>query len=508
MIDTRTLSTFELALKSCEEARERRARQSDVTTEAVSLEAKKTRAAAVSGVQEAADLREGYRRISGDTHRDLSPLAQDKMIQMAWYIYDRNLFAKRLVGFMTEFVVGEGIKLNAKDPQVQEVLDEFWNDPYNRMKLNLESHVRELSIFGEQFLVAHVNAISGRVRLGTLDPFDVEQVAWGSFSADGLDVVAPIEVKTKSQTGRPARTLKVINVVEDPAAENYGFRDGQVFMFAINKAKRGTRGRSDLFAAVDYIDGYDQLLFSALERFDVSTRVFEDVTLEGFTEEECRAWAQRPENRVPPRPLSKRVHNEKTKFEIQAPNLGAYELENAGAKLIRNFILGGTGFPNFWFGGGDETNLATAVEQGTPTFKMLAARQLYVRAIVEDIANFVIDCAILAGRLPKTVDRSFDTEAAELSTRDATKISGALNQVTFSLQAAVAEGWLTFETAARIFAGLVTQLGYPVDVDAELAELATRPRPEEVDYEGRSIPKKPSDAKNPAREEAREENAV
>ena len=467
----------------------------------------KARAAAVSS-QEAADIREGFRRLSSSTNRDLSPLRQDRMIEMAWWLYDSNLFAKRLVGFFTEFVVGEGMKLKATDQRVQEVLDEFWHDPVNRMELNLESHVRELSIFGEQFATAHVNPVSGRVRLGSIDPFDVEEVKWGSLSPDGLDIAIPLEVKVKSQMGRPARALKVINLVEDPAHPEAGYRSGEVFVFQINKAKRGTRGRSDLFAAVDYIDGYDQLLFSALERFDVSTRVFEDVTLEGYTEEECRAWLNKPENRTPPRPLSKRAHNEKTKFELVSPQLGAYELESAGAKPFRNFILGGTGFPNFWFGGGDETNLATAVEQGTPTFKMLAARQIYVRAIVKDLAAFVIDRAILAGRLPEAVDRSYECEAAELSMRDMGKISGALNQVTFSLQAAVGEAWLTQETAARVFAGMVTQLGFPVNAEEEQKILATRPRPEEVDYQERPMPAKEKDAKNPAREEAREEEAA
>jgi len=463
--------------------------------------------------QEAQDQAQGFRRISGSTTRDLTPLRQDRMIEMAWWLYDANLFAKRLVGFLTDFVIGEGIRLRAEDERVQEVLDEFWDDPVNRMPLELPGYVRELSIFGEQLITAHVNRFNGRVRLGYIDPYEIEEVFWGSLSPDGSDIALPLEVKLKdrygaqplgSAQGKQKRRLKVINVVEDPGNGEMGFRAGDAFLFSVNKAKRGTRGRSDLFAAADYIDGYDQLLFSALERYDVSTRVYEDITLEGKTEEEIREWLNRPENRVPPKPLSKRAHNERVKYQILGPNLGAYELENAGARLFRNFVLGGMGFPNFWFGGGDETNLATAVEQGTPTFKMLAARQLYVRYMVADVAEFVIDRAILAGRLAEDVNRKIAVETPELSVRDASKISGALQQVEFSLASAVSQGRITEESAARIFIGMVNQLGFDVDADEELKILASRPRPEEIDYE-RVPPGKLDDAKNPAREEAREE---
>lgn len=477
----------------------------------------KTRAAAAHQ-QESQDMRDGYRRISGSTNRDLTPLAQDRMIELAWYIYDQNLFAKRMVGWMTEFVVGEGIKPKAVEPKVQEVIDRFWKDPVNRMKLNLESHTRELSIFGEQLLTPHVNQFNGHVRLGSIDPYNVDQVVWGSFTKDADDIALPLTVKLKSQTGKPGRELKVINLVDDPANPEMGFRAGEVFYFAVNKAKRGTRGRSDLFAAADYIDGYDQLLFSALERFDVATRVFEDVTLEGYSEEECRAWLNKPENRTPPKPLSKRAHNEKTTYQLISPNLGAVELEGAGAKIFRNFILGGMGFPNFWFAEGGETNLATAVEQGTPTFKMLSSRQQYVIWMITEILEFVIDRAQLAGTLSDDVDRTFSLEAPELSVRDATKITGALQQVTFSLQAAVADGMLSIETARQIFAFMVSQIGVPVDAEEEARRIAANPRPENADFEDKPFPDarrdaagdkvpvgKVDDKKNPSREDTREE---
>ena len=167
------------------------------------------------------DVQQGFRRISSaNTARDLSPLLQDRMIELAWYLYDRNPLAKRLINLTKIFVLGDGLKVQAKDPRVQEWLDGFWNDPVNRLDLELPSYVQELSIFGEQLYLTTENPIDGAVRLWYIDPSEIDQVVYGGAGADvpGADrsVAIPIEILLKQKLGEataprlePFRRMKI-----------------------------------------------------------------------------------------------------------------------------------------------------------------------------------------------------------------------------------------------------------------------------------------------------------
>jgi len=100
------------------------------------------------------------------------------MIELSWYLYDRNPLAKRLINVMKVFLVGEGLGVHAEDADVQEVIDDFWNDPQNSMDINLPEYVKELAIFGEQLFQVSRNPIDGRVRLWYIDPWEIFSVAY------------------------------------------------------------------------------------------------------------------------------------------------------------------------------------------------------------------------------------------------------------------------------------------------------------------------------------------
>jgi hypothetical protein len=61
--------------------------------------------------------------------------------------------------------------------------------------------------------------------------------------------------------------------------------EGEVFYFAINKLPNSLRGRSDLMALADWLDLYDQYLFSEVERLHLLSAFVWDYKIEGATDE-------------------------------------------------------------------------------------------------------------------------------------------------------------------------------------------------------------------------------
>jgi len=437
------------------------------------------------------DIQAGFRKLSGNnSNRDLAPLMQDKMIELAWYLYDRNPLAKRLINLTKVFVVGEGLKVQAEDEQVQAWLDAFWDDPINRLDLELPDYVKELGLFGEQLYRTTENPVDGSLRLWYIDPSEIDQVIYGGAPDDesGSDrsIAIPIEVLLKQKFGEATGPrLQVYRPDEDPNSATFGRPRGNCFYFAINKAKRSARGRSDIFAQADWLDAYEQLLFAGVDRSQLLNSFIWDVELKGFTQEQIDEWLQTYGKR--PRSGSLRAHNENVVWKAEAPDLGSQDMTEM-TRLFKNHILGTSGFPEHWFAEGGQTNLATAGEMGMPTVKTLKERQKFVKHMLLSMCTVVIDRGVAHGSLPAGVNRALSITAPELEVRDSTKLGAAVSQVAAALSLAIQESWITKETAARVFANMVSQLGQDVDADEELEKLAAGLQANEADYAGKKGP--------------------
>ncbi len=432
---------------------------------------------------------QGFRRISQATSaRDLAPPIQERMQQVSYYLYVANPLARRTVELLKDYVVGEGVQVKAEDAAVQQVVDEFWNDAVNNLDLNLESYVRELSIFGEQLWCVASNPLSGAVRLGYVDPAHIEAVEYATLETlPGRAVAVPIAVVLKplahparrdgsdSGAGDPGRDrqgavrLEVVHLDEDPDSPTFGRLRGECFYWAINKARAASRGISDLFAAADWVDGYDQMLFALMNQMDALSRFIWDVRLEGMTAEQIKDWLK--ENGTPPRANSIRAHNEKVTWQAVAPSLQAAD-RSEGVRLLKNFILGGMGFPEHWFADGSTTNRATALVQGEPTLKMLTSRQRFLRYMLAQVLRYVIDQRIAAGVLPPAVNRAVRVVTPELSVRDMEKAATALRSTAEGLVALQKAAVVDEQTMAQVAASVISQLG----VDMDPAEALRRAR--------------------------------
>lgn len=428
----------------------------------IEAQVKERLAAASLGDLEKEDA--GWRKLTGSTSRNLSPLKQERMIEIAFYLWENNPLAKWIIEIVKDFILAEGLPYEAKNEDVKKVLDAFWNDPLNQMDIYLEKHVRELFINGELCFPVFTAQQTGKVRLGYIDPKDIDEVV-----TDPENVKMIIGVKLKGTSGHEGRRLKTIlakdaELIISKAAATLraGYSDGECFFFAINNLTNSARGRSDLLGTADWLDAYEQFLFDYADKWPLQNSFVWDLLVTGGNETEIKKQI----DGFTKKPGSIFGHNEKVTLAASSPDLKPVDAE-IGARLFRNHILGSHSIPEHWFGGGGNVNMATAVEMGTPAFKTLSAKQQYVKYILETILTYVIASARAARYLNvRDEEAACSVITPELASKDVTKYSTALQQLATSLSTAELQGWIDKDTARKIFAAGVAFLGIDLDIAA------------------------------------------
>lgn len=422
----------------------------------------------------------GWRSLSGNTKRDLSPISQDRMQQLAAYLWETNQLANRLIELPLAYLLAEGVRLTCADPEHQQWLDAFWHDPITKMDLRLPTFARELALFGEQCLPAYVNEVNGHVRLGYLDPSLIAEVV-----CDPGNAAQEIGVLTVRDKAGQVRRFRVIVRGEDDelfAAEarqlRAGFDSGDAFYFAVNKFAAGKRGRSDLNAAMDWLDVYDEFLFDQMERASDLDAYIWDVTLTGADAEEVRRRAA--EIKRPGRG-SVRVHNDQEAWQAQAPDLKSADRAET-ARLGRNHILGGATIPEHLFGGGGDVNRSTGESMEGPFFKVATMRQSFLRHMLQEIGSYVLyQRARAAGQTPDWGNEAWKVVATfpEMVTKDLTKLTAALQGCVTAVASAIGERLITRKTGLQIIAVAAKRMEIEIDAEAELAAVEEEsPEPE------------------------------
>lgn len=410
-----------------------------------------------------------WRLLSGDTRRDLSPMSQGRMRDMALYLWESNLLANRLIELPLAFLLAEGVSVSAEDANMNSIIEKFWCDPINQMDMKLPKKARELALYGEQCYPTFVNEMTGHVRLGYLDPALIATIV-----TDPDNTEQPIGIVTvKDKKGNAKRYRVVINGGEDVFTQRTQeiratFTDGECFFFKVNDLSNGQRGRSDLIAQGDWIDAYDQFLFGELERVGFMRSFIWDVTISGATQADIDA---RVKKIVTPKPNSVRMHNESEVWKAESPNLQSGDTTES-ARLIRNHILSGATIPEHWSGGGGDVNRAVGAEMGEPTMKIFTMRQNMLKHMLKMIGVYVLRQSILAteGNEPEFNDPRLKVNAdfPELSTKDTSKYASALQQVVTAVNIAVDKNLIDKGTGIKVIAAVAERLGVEIDAQKEL----------------------------------------
>lgn len=450
--------------------------------------------------------KQGYRTLTGTVVRDLGGLDYGKLLNTAWKIFLSNPVAKRYLQVKRDYIAGRGVQPHADDEDLQKILDGFWEG--NKLRHRLKKFILQLFLLGEQMYPAFVREADGRVRIGYIDPAEIEKVIthpenvleqwavvvkaqeisheepWVEKQGKRVYRIVREEEGTVTEDGKvkPGKYPGLMITAEQTELEDWetlmlkahglsGYT-GSCFYFSVNNLSNQARGYSDLLQEADWLDQLDVTLFALADREQMADYFSFDVTLDGADADDVKQRAKELRTK-PPKKGSVNVHNEKESWNLNRPDLkqsGSIE----SSKTLLTFILGGVGIPRHWYGWGDETNRATAEAQGSPTWRTLETDQDQARDMVMEMLHFARDQAEIAGAWKSQAegDGVITLPMPEMASRDVATIAQAMAQVATALMIAVDTlGLMTTDKAAELWAKLVAELGVEINVAEELKAL-------------------------------------
>lgn len=446
-------------------------------------------------------LQFGYRRAGQRGRRDFSQLSHDQIQNTVWSLYQSNGMAKRALKFQRDHIIGRSTRPSAPDdPELQEIFDTFWQT--NNLRKRIKSFFIGHPLFGELCLPVFVRQTDGRVKLGYVDPGEIEDVICHPHNAleqwcvvtkvqDGrrriYRIIREDEGYVRSnrvvQPNYPDKLVTHEQAVLEPWEEAFlgangmsGY-SGSCFYFDKNNVANQPRGFSDLLQSADTMDQHEETLFSLGEREALASYYGWDVTLVSHSPEDVKKRASDIRRRTPNKRGQTNVHNDSEMWELKTADLKQPGTV-ATAHALKTHALEGLGQPRHWHGEDDTANRATAESADNPTNKSLESDQDDAKATIEFMLRFTRDQAEIAGFWkPSTLDKGqmsgeIDVLMPEITSRDITKVSAALSQVTQSVAMAVMDLQLiTKETGAQILAKAYNEMGVEYDPMEELKKL-------------------------------------
>jgi len=411
---------------------------------------------------------EGYRRLSADGQlkRNLGHIDQSRMFEIAYYMFDSSAMTKGMAAMDKAFLFAEPITVTSDDEDVKEILERFWKDPDNKLDQEFPDLMMWMSLLGEQCWPVNVNPHNGHVTLEYVDPASIKEVL-----VNRQNVRQSVRVDLLGSTGRDGRRMAVIRQDKNGRSGTYGRLVGDCFFFAINHPPNSPRGRSDFLTLFDWIDGLERYGYNYLERAEFMLNFVWDVLLKGMTEEQIKEWLR---DNPPPEPGSVRAHNENVEWGAVAPDLKAVDASK-GFDMTKSFIMGAARRPDSWFGGGGKAYQTEAEQFGQVPIKDLDDRQRYAKAIATQLCQFQIDQAVIAERLSdEKAKAGFNLIFPEISKKDLTGLINGIPQLATALSIAEDKGWVSHETATKIFAMVAGQIGADINVEEELKKAKVR----------------------------------
>jgi hypothetical protein len=406
----------------------------------------------------------GWRKLTGNTERELSSMTFEQQAEIAYWLWRTNPLGHWIIEIITAFVAGNGFTIEAENDDIKTLLTNFWEHPANNMPVFIEKHTRELGIFGVLLLPKFTLQYTGKMAVGYVDPANIRKVV-----TDPQNVKMIIGVITKGsdmQDGRKYKTVLHPEAEEFLSPDARAWRDNcqaECFYHAINNVTNDPMGASDLFEIADWLDAYEQFLFDYADKWPMLNTFVWDMMVEGG---DANAIAEQLKN-FTKKSGSAFGHNEKVKLEPSTPDLKAVDAEK-GAQLFRNHVLGAKSLPSFWYGGAQDSNLAVSQEMSAPTYKMMSARQTVVMSIIYGLLDEVIREADKAGMIKGVPEdqRGYTVNTPELANKDIAKFAQAIQQLSASLVSAETQGWVGKDDALKIFAFCLGLIGYELDIDA------------------------------------------
>ncbi|BCL79525.1 hypothetical protein ccbrp13_19900 [Ktedonobacteria bacterium brp13] len=281
-----------------------------------------------------------WRRLSDDfTFKDVVPSTYLELHNQCYEAWNANPLAAAIIEMTTSFVLGKGVLIEAGQRKVQRVLNDFWDDPANRMEERVYNICQELALYGEIFVRFYVNRYDGTVKMRMIDPSLIDQI-----ESDPDDIETPRRFhrrplgQTVADMADPGRAGNEVGETEG----EWFTAGSEVVQFTINKVSHAKRGRSDLATLLPWLRRYKDWLTDRVRLNKYKSVFLWDVQLTGADKKTIDR--KRMEYSYPPEPGSVIIHNETEKWSAVQPGIHANDASEDG-RAIKLMVAVGAMFP-------------------------------------------------------------------------------------------------------------------------------------------------------------------
>ena len=375
--------------------------------------------------------------------QELTHQTRRKWAQKSRYAWMNDPMAGAAVDLMNDFTFGRGVpKPSAKDEEVQNVLDEFWDDPDNQLVLtSYQAQVQlgtDLTLQSNLFLLMF-EGDDGKVKLGLLNHDDVfdavrdpdnrlrvlyyvakkRKQEWDfDHDAPKLDLTS-VQEQTKSyyydhwQNVEQAQEER--RSIPKPPKGKRG--EGRVYHIVINKGMEQVFGVPTMQRTLRWFGAYNDFMKSRVDMTKAAAAFIMQRKIKG-TESQLTKMASRALTRrsdlagslyegqdavaAPVAPGSMANVNENASLEPLKLSSGGGEAAT-DAEMLRAQVSAATRFPQHYYGDAGSANLATATAMELPVLKAVEARQEVFEGAIRWALDRVIENAVDTGHLDPNV---------------------------------------------------------------------------------------------------------
>lgn len=401
--------------------------------------------------------------VLGGNPQELNPASRKAMVAKSRHVWMNDPQAGAAVDLMNDFVFGRGVpKARAKDAKVQEVIDEFWDDPDNSAVLtSYEAQMAlgvDLALQSNVFLLMFDDGDDGKVKLSILrhddvtgavqDPDKRHRVLWylavstrqeWDYKTHRYNVDYQRQVQVEPTYYEHYRNVELAEEergrdtpAQRPADGLIG--EGKVYHVRINRTTEQVFGVPRFQRTLRWLTAYNTYMAARVDIAQAAAQFIMKRKIKGTPTQLVRDAAKLLSRRGPlgagvvdpniqagPRPASILEENESVDhepFTIDTKSGGAMQ----DAQMIRAPFSAAERFPQSYFGDATNTSLAAATSLELPVLKAVEGRQEAFEGIFRWALDRAIEKAVDSGR----ISRDADPEPAERADQGEASLEQAL----------------------------------------------------------------------------------
>lgn len=448
-----------------------------------------------------------YIRLTAQADLEFSRSGLQQICELSRVMYLKNPLIQRGVEVQAHYVFGQGVTLRAADDLVNQVIQDFIDDPKNQAELTTQRAMtqkeRDLQVDGNLFFVFFINPATGRVRLRTIPTDEVTEIISNPedskeiwfyrrvWNEDVLNynsgIVTPNARQAYYPDWRYRPTTKPATIGQ--AAVRW---DEPVYHVKIGGLAGMKFGVPEVYAAIDWAMAYKSFLedwatlVRSLSKFAWRMTVSGNKNAIQAAKTRLASTVSSTSDETNPPPTAGSVFIGKDGYDLTPmPKSGATISAEDGRRLLL-MVAAAQGLPESFYGDVSVGNLATAKSLDRPTELKMKDRQSTWSDIFIDILRFVIyqaakapggplngkvtvveDSGLVRLMLPDNKQVQFHVTFPPILEADVQVLVNAIVQAA-TLGGQMMAGTIDAETVSRM---LLTTLNVQ-DVDAALERLA------------------------------------